>query len=193
MKLHRIFIAINLPEGVKQKLLSYRKMWPEGPARWITKENLHLTLAFLGNTSETELQALIELCKRIGETHKPFELTLHHIVYGPMPSWPRMIWALIEKSPELLMLQNDVEKALASSQKIRYQPEQRSYSPHLTLARFKMFELQKMELEELPDINEEISLVFRVSSIEIMESKLKRSGAEYTSVQSIPLTKPHVK
>lgn len=182
MKPHRIFIAINLPESVKDQLLAYREKWQEIPARWTTKENLHLTLAFLGNTSDQELAKVCDAMKQVGSRHKPFALTINRIVYGPDAKRPRMIWGKIRRSPELFTIQEDIASLLSYSEK---QP----FAPHLTLARLKTFELQRMELEELPEVNEEISLSFQVESIEIMESKLKRSGAEYSIIQSVPLRK----
>ncbi len=180
MKLHRIFIAINLPEDTKAKLLAYQERWPELPARWTSKDNLHLTLAFLGNTSDQELEEICSRMKTIGERHKSFTLTLNCIMYGPDEKKPRMIWALLEKSPELSALQKDVEKTLE-------QHDNESFLPHLTLARLRTFELQRMEPEELPDINEEISVSFEVQSIEVMESKPKRSGSEYIVIQNFML------
>jgi len=179
MKLHRIFIAINLPEGIKTKLLEYRNKWPELPARWTTKENLHLTLAFLGNTSDRELAEVCALLKRAGERHSPFSLAFTKIAYGPDAKRPQMIWAIGEKSAELLALQKDVASTLERTG----QP----FSPHLTLARLKSFEFQRIEPEEIPEINEEISLSFDVKSLEVMESRLRRSGSEYTILQSFVL------
>jgi len=195
MKLHRIFIAINLPEGIKTKLLEYENKWPEllasptgGPARWTTKENLHLTLAFLGNTSDRELAEVCALLERVGEKHNPFSLVFTKIAYGPFDyaqdkpdaKRPKMIWAVGEKSAELSALQKDIQKTAGLEAN---QP----FSPHLTLARLKMFELQRMELEELPEVDEDISISFEINSIEVMESQLKRSGSQYTILQSIPL------
>jgi len=182
MKPRRIFIAINLPEAIKKQLLAYKEKWPELPARWTTKENLHLTLAFLGNTSEKELQKLPNICKEVGERHSSFTLEITHVQYGPHPQKPRMIWAAIKNSQALLNLQQDIVSALGRKQ-------DQQFDPHLTLARLKTFELQGMEQEELPQINEEILLSFEVQSIEIMESKLKRSGAEYTILQACMLKK----
>ena len=187
MALHRIFIAINLPEAIKKELLEYQSKWPELPARWTSKENLHLTLAFLGNTSDQELTEVYKLMQGIGERHAPFEFRITHLQYGPDTKRPRMVWALIEKSPELLTLQKSVETSLTESSQVHYRAETSPYSSHLTLARLKTFELQRMETEEIPDINEEISLRFDVQSIEVMESKLHRGGAEYTVCQSAPL------
>jgi len=179
MKLHRIFIAINLPEGVKNELLAYQAKWPELPARWTSKENLHLTLAFLGNTSDDELAEIRKAMQAVGERHSRFGLKVIHLQYGPDAKRPRMIWALIEESPELLELQKDVMRTLHTE-------EEQNFIPHLTLARLRTFELQRMEDEELPEVNEDVSISFQVNSIEVMTSILKRSGAQYTVVQSFP-------
>lgn len=187
MKLRRIFIAINLPESVKKQLLAYREKWRELPAKWTAPENLHLTLAFLGNTSDQELAEVCSAMKQIGKRHSPFKLEIAHLQYGPDKERPRMIWAIVEKTPKLLALQKDIETTVGQS-------EDMPFSPHLTLARLKAFELQRMELEELPEVNEAISLTFEVNSVEIMESTLKRSGAQYTIVQEIPCSlKPYEK
>ena len=52
---HRIFIAINLPEDIRKKLSEFPAKWPELPVRWTKKENIHITLVFLGYLSEEEL------------------------------------------------------------------------------------------------------------------------------------------
>ena len=179
MKLYRIFIAINLPDDTKEQLLAYRDRWPEIPARWTTKENLHLTLAFLGNTSDQALEKVCGAIKQIGERHNPFSIEFTKIVYEPSKQAPKMIWALGD-SPKLLALQKDVAQTLHAEQ-------EQNFTPHLTLARLRAFELQRMEPEEIPDINEEISFSFKVTSIEVMESKPRRSGAEYSIVQSVLL------
>ncbi|HEX9721869.1 MAG TPA: RNA 2',3'-cyclic phosphodiesterase [Candidatus Paceibacterota bacterium] len=180
MKPHRVFIAINLPDEAKEKLLAYKNKWAEVPAKWTTPENLHITLAFLGNTSDQELAEVCELMREVGERHKPFSVDITRITYGPDARRPRMIWALIEKSPELLALQQDVEKTLE-------QGSSQTFSPHLTLARLKAFELRRMEPEEIPEIDEEILISIPVQSIEVMESQLKRSGPQYTICQSVVL------
>ncbi len=185
--LYRIFIAVNLPEEIKKELLAYHEKWPELPCRWTAPENLHLTLVFLGNRSEKELQNLMVLAKGVGERHQAFTLQIVKIVYGPSPRQPRMIWTMFEKSEALLQLQKDLEKSLAESQTMSYILEKRGYAPHLTLGRLNQWQLHQMGPEELPQIDEQISLSFRVNSFEIMESKLKRTGAQYVVLHSFPL------
>lgn len=183
MMVHRIFIAINLPEEIKKELLGFQEKWLELPTHWAEPENLHITLVFYGNASDKELEEIKNKTKEIGSKHKPFTLKLSRIMYGPSKSQARMIWAAGDTTKELSALQNNLATALNRLEK-------REFSLHLTLARFKEWEFRRMSPEERPEINEDIALTIPVNSIEIMESKLKRGGAEYTIVQSIPLLSP---
>lgn len=188
MNRKRIFIAINLPESVKKELLSFQDKWPELPARWTGENNLHITLAFLGYVSDNELLKVCDITKRVAERHKAFDIRLSKVLYGPPKKLPpRMIWAEAEKSSELATLKEDLERELAGE--IRFSPENRAFSPHITLARIRAWEWRKIEPEERPEINEDIDIAFEVNSVEVMESVLKRGGAEYSVLESTPLSK----
>ncbi len=170
----RIFIAINLPESIKNKLVKYQLKWLELPCRWTKKENLHITLEFLGYLTDEELMELCQRTKKIASEKKDFSVCLNKICYGPPrqnkfgtgqapKKPPRMVWVMGEKIKELNLI------------------------PHITLGRIKTWEFRRLEPEERPEINEDIDLNFEVNSIEIMESQLKRGGPEYTVLESIPL------
>lgn len=187
---HRIFIAINLPEDIKKQLTDYQNKWLELPCRWIKKENLHITLMFLGYLSDEELMEVLKITKEVSQRHQPFLIELKKIIYGPpkkMP--PRMVWVEGEKSKELGELQKDLENSLLSSSLKSLETESRPYTPHITLGRIRQWEFRQIEPEERPIIDEDISLNFEINSIEIMESQLKRGGAEYTILESFPLSK----
>ncbi len=174
----RIFIAINLPEEIKDKLVFYQRKFEElfdscqterfeaRPCRWTKKENMHITLEFLGYLTDNELMELCQKTKETASIKKVFNVCLNKICYAPPgKKLPRMIWATGERIKEF------------------------NITPHITLARIKTWQLKEIEPEERPEINEDIDLVFEVKSIEIMESRLKRGGPEYTALESIPLSK----
>lgn len=200
-KRHRIFIAINLPEEVKQELFSYSEKWPELPAKYTAKDNLHITLEFLGDLTDVEIGDVCRITSEVAEKHSVFDITLNKINYGPLHPHtkvsaknfgvgarkiPRMIWAMGEPSKELADLKKDLEQALLES--VRFAPELRDFSPHITLARLNSFAFREMEAEEMPEINESINLPFTVESIEVMESILKRGGPQYTILESHELS-----
>lgn len=185
-KRHRIFIAMNLPEEVKKELFSYSEKWPELPAKWTEKDNLHITLEFLGNLTDEEIGEVCLAAKGVAERHESFDLNINKILYGPPNKIPpRMVWAEGGKSKELTELREDLENSL--TEKVRFVPENRVSAPHITLARISAWEFRAIEPEEVPEINEKIDLPFTVESIEVMESILKRKGPEYQILESCKL------
>ena len=188
---HRIFIAINLPEEIKKKLSDYQSKWLELPCRWTKKENLHLTLFFLGYLTDEEIPELCKIAKEVSSKYSQFTVNLNKICYGPpkkMP--PRMIWVQGKKSKILSDLKEDLEKSLTENIRpaLSAKGRDREFSPHLTLGRIKTWQWRQIEPEDRPEVEEDISLSFNVNSIEVMESKLKRSGPEYTILESVGLT-----
>ena len=167
--MHRVFIAINLPEDVKNQLADWQKkidglFRPPSPIRWTKKENLHITLEFLGKLSDDEVVKACQDTEAFAKSHKPFAITLNKISYGPpQKTPPRMVWVSGGKIAEL------------------------NLTPPITLGRIKMWEFRQIEPEERPDVSREIDLVFEVNSIEVMESRLKRIGPDYAILKSCPL------
>jgi 2'-5' RNA ligase len=185
--LKRVFIAINLPENLKEKLAKFEKNFPELPAKWVKKENLHLTLVFLGYLKDFHLEKVKEVVKEVGKNFSPFFVSLKRVCFGPpKTSPPRLVWVELEKNEVLEDLVKKLQEKLKEN-KIPFVVEEREFLPHITLARIRKWEFQRMDLEERPRINEIIKESFEVKSIEIMESHLKRSGAEYTPLYSVEL------
>lgn len=179
---HRIFIAINLTGEIKKELEDYQRKWRDLPIRWTKKENLHITLIFLGSLSSEKVSEVCRIAKEVASRNKSFLVNLNKICYGPpkkMP--PRMVWVQGRKSEEFTSLKEGLEKSLF--EKIRFSFENREFAPHITLGRIKTWEFRQIEPEERPEVNEEINLSFEVNSIEVMESQLKRTGAEYTVLE----------
>ena len=196
----RIFIAINLPEDVRTVLVEYQNKYKDViPASWTKPENLHITLLFIGDAEEEGIPEIKKTIQDVVVQQKSFSLTLNRNCYGPpqiIPPQtvvvqriepPRMIWAIGEKSEKFNLLCDKLEEALASSPKIRFKPENRENILHITLARIKEWEWRRIEPDERPEIEEDINLSFEVKSVELMESKLKRTGPEYITLESYKL------
>ena len=62
-------------------------------------------------------------------------------------------------------------------------------SPHVTLGRLRKSDFRKIKPEKRPIINNDISIKFEVVSIDIIESQLGPTGAQYTILQSVNLNK----
>lgn len=187
--LHRVFIAINLPEDIKNILVSFQDKYPQLPARWVNKENIHITLNFLGNLDDNQLLETINTVKEVVSNHSPFLLRIKKVVFGPPKKIPpRFVWAETESTKELSSFQVELEEKLFRMPSYQYKTkENRSFCAHITLARIKAFDFRRAEPEGRTNINEDLDLCFEVSAIEVMESRLKRSGAEYEILESVAL------
>jgi 2'-5' RNA ligase len=177
MKNHRIFIAINLPENIKDELIGYKV---DLPAKWTKRNNLHITMSFLGNVSDEELFEVCQSVKEIAFRHDSFNIGFTNIVYNPSNNSPKMIWAVGEKTKEFISLKKDIDDVLGNS-------ENKGFNPHVTLARIRKWDWQRIEPEERPEIEQNIDLSFSVKSIEVMESFLKKGGPEYVMIESYKL------
>ena len=161
-KRHRIFVAINLPEEVKKELFLYEKKWPDLPAKWTPKDNLHITLQFLGALTDQEVGEVCVAVKEVVEKHSSFSLNLNKILYGPplrqgfAGQAPKFVWAEGDKSEELAMLRDDLEMAII--EKVSFVPEVRVFALHITLARISAWGFKTIDPEERPEINENIDL-----------------------------------
>src|SRR4030042_2889619 len=183
---HRVFIAVNLPKDIKEQLLVQQKRLRDLPARWAKEDNLHITLIFLGYLKDEEIVKVCEAVKEVAQKTIPFSIKLNEICYGPPEKIPpRMVWILGEKSKDLANLKDNLEKELLGNPSLNnLKTGVRLFSPHITLGRIRQWEWQRIEPEERPEIETELFLTFEVQSIEVMESHLKRGGAEYLVIES---------
>jgi RNA 2',3'-cyclic 3'-phosphodiesterase len=180
----RLFVALEIPSTVRENLAaliqSLRAVSPQ--TRWVRPENLHVTLKFIGEVAEAKLTGIREGLTRV-RSEQPVALDFRGLGFFPNEKHPRVLWAGIEASPNLKTLAADVDGA---TEKLGIPREQRPFSPHLTLARF--------EPPRLPEklgaaIHENSGREFgslRTGQFHLIESKLKPSGAEYTTVESFP-------
>ncbi len=182
----RLFIAINLPENIKNKLIGYQGKWADLPVRWTPKANLHITLVFIGYVGDNEMYEICNIAKEIAKRHGSFNIRLKRILLGPPNKFPRMFWVEGKKSEEMARLKNDFEDMFSRV---------RACHPHITLGRIKQG--QWRELSPQPEINEVFNFTphhrrgagfsFPVETIEVMQSNLQRTGAEYTVLESVSL------
>lgn len=191
LKRKRTFIAICLPDNIKEQLSEFQRKWPELPCKWVKKENLHITLNFLGDLKQERIDKAFEVLQEISEKNNQFSILFNKICYGPDQKIPpRLVWAQGENTKEFLKLKQELDSLLA--EKINFTIENRNFTPHITLARIKKWDWQKIDLEERPDVNLSISIQIQINSIEIMESRLKRTGAEYKILKSFKLKRGEV-
>ena len=175
----RLFFAVDLPGNLKDKLLAFSSSFREVPnIRWTKKENLHLTILFLGYLNEELLPTILKVAGDVFKTCQKFVLSFENIVPGPIGNYPRMIWANLEPNPILQKLKIDLENALLKAG-VNFKKENRSMRLHITLARFSP---QKIAEEKI-DFSEKLE----VNEILLMQSFLSPRGPEYLCLNRFPL------
>ncbi|HWR65694.1 MAG TPA: RNA 2',3'-cyclic phosphodiesterase [Bellilinea sp.] len=137
MTLIRAFIAITLPSEIKTELEStiqkFKAQRVKG-VRWVAVENIHLTLRFLGDTSPADLEQLTKLLQAESTAYHSFSAEVASVGAFPNSKRPRVIWVGFQAPAVLNELVASIESAARS---IGIQPEERGFSPHLTLGRVK--------------------------------------------------------
>lgn len=130
----RLFTAIDLPSEILlrlERLLSALR--PEALIKWSPLDNLHITTKFIGEWQETRVPELNDALRTVVRRH-PFEVELKDLGWFPGDRSPRVLWLGVESNSELAALAAEIEQALIA---VGIAKEERSFSPHLTLARIK--------------------------------------------------------
>ena len=178
--MYRLFVAIDLPPEVKERLAAMRGGLPG--ARWVDGDQLHLTLRFIG---EVDGGVLRDIRAGLEAVHGlPFSLALQGVGHFPPRGQPRVVWVGVEKSAPLIQLHGRVESALAA---VEIERDRRKFSPHITLAR-----LNGTPGSRVGRYLEEFGLFrtdpFAVDEFVLYSSTLTRHGAIHTPEATYPLT-----
>jgi 2'-5' RNA ligase len=118
-------------------------------ARWVGTEALHLTLAFLGDVLDTDLNAVCLAVAEPVRDRPPFDLEVRGLGAFPDPSRPRVLWAGVVGDLDAL---NAVQKSVFdAATRAGYRPADERFHPHITLARLKTGRGPAVDLGPLVD------------------------------------------
>jgi 2'-5' RNA ligase len=182
----RSFIAIELPDAVKSALLSLQDELKTCGAdvRWSRPEGIHLTLKFLGNIEEKLIDGIVEILKGTCRKFKSFNCEVRGVGIFPGVRSPRVLWAGIADHETLALIQQDIDAGMSS---LGFESENRKFTPHLTIGRFRSSRGKTALLEKM-DAYKELNLgLIEVNHISLMRSDLSPAGARYTRIAEISL------
>jgi len=183
----RIFLAIDFPEEIKEKLLQrmhlFKKLFPQ--FKWIKKPALHLTLKFIGEVPDTTIPGIYNQLKEAFMHLDPFNLVTGSLGFFPSAKRPRVFFLDLKKSDPLAMCYSIIENKLEPS---GIEKDKKAFHPHITLARIKNLDLtieqsQTLQSQSMPE------MLIKVNEIILMQSELSATGARYTPVQRFSLRK----
>lgn len=133
----RTFLALDLDEHILDGLCNAQRELtdPADKIKWVERENLHVTLKFLGDVPEDLLATVCNSVARAAAAVPSFDFDVRGLVctptYGPL----RMVWGLVADNSGLMsILHDELDKALSP---LGLKAENRDFHPHITLARIK--------------------------------------------------------
>lgn len=126
----RLFVALDLDAGIRERITEFRNrlrsLAPD--VRWVGPETFHITLQFLGETSQFD-----SIHRALQSIHaEPVGLAFRGAGYFPNPKAPRVFWVGIESDERLQQLASAVSEALKP---LGFEQDAGRFTPHLTLAR----------------------------------------------------------
>jgi 2'-5' RNA ligase len=185
----RTFLALDLDEATLDRLeAARRELAVSGSlARWVGRENLHLTLTFLGDVPDEMLAQVCDLTAGAAGFVQPFEYGVRGLQAVPPAGPLRMIWAdVLEPSLHLAELQANLAAAMAG---LGLRQEERAFRPHITLARIKGGQgAQALRQGARQHAQTDFGTQY-AEEVVVYGSRLTPQGPVYTPVSRAPLGK----
>lgn len=159
-----------------------KRQLPSRAVRWVKPANMHLTLRFLGETAESQIDPIAHGLQTALANVSSFSLVLSQLGAFPNKNRPRVIWVGVGgELKRLHAVQASVESALAQ---LGWLPDRLPFKPHLTIGRVKkgnQFKGVKWggRVEQLPIL---------VTAVHLIKSDQQPTGPIYTKLHTIKLT-----
>lgn len=186
----RAFIAVELGEALRRALgevQAHVRAAVDLPVRWVEPEKAHLTLKFLGDIDEGQVEAIVSAMADIASQAQPMTVALGDVGGFPTLARPRVLWVGLRGDVGPL---TDLQQALESRlESLGFAAEGRPFAPHLTLGRVRGGDRSR-HLEEAAGLAADAptaEAVQRVDRISLMQSTLRAQGPEYRSLRSVIL------
>lgn len=178
----RLFVALDIPDATRDRIrtLVARLKPLAKDARWASVEGMHVTLKFIGHVEREQCEPIRSALSSI-HSSAPVEMRFRGVGFFPSGRRPRVFWCGIDSSGNLAELARDIERALLL---LGIPAEKRAFQPHLTLARFDPPHPPGLLLPVSEEIESLDLGATRETRFHLFESVLKRSGAEYTKLNS---------
>ena len=163
------------------------KLHPLAPDyHWVAKENLHVTLNFLGDVDESQVPSVCRLIQDSIAGLEPFELAFRGLGCFPKLDKPRVVWIGVDAGYDELV---EVNRVLGDAlETMRFPKDRHDYRPHLTLGRIRRGGRFSHEISNAVERgSDQLFGATFVDQIVIYSSYLDRSGPTYTPMSRIKL------
>ena len=187
MDVIRTFIAVEIPANIRQKLAEVSDELSRlgVDAKWVPKENFHITLKFLGNVKAELIANVSEVVKSVVDQTSSFDIALAGLGAFPRLSRPSVVWVGIsEGTSEIKSLAEHIDSKLVN---LGFEREARPFSGHVTLARIRTLKNIDKLREKIEILKDQYIGAFGVKSVVVMKSDLQRTGPIYTPISEFEL------
>ncbi len=186
----RTFIALEIPYSVRNSLCDIQSKIYSGNQiiKWVEKNNLHITLKFIGETDEKEINRISDILTQIAQKTKPYAVKIPYLSAFPNITKPRIIYAGINtgaKETKALFIELDMLLSSGVSA-----DERKDFIPHITLGRVKDNIILKdfpLRIENIAQLKAE-PLEFSAQKIMLVKSTLGAKGPYYEVLKEEKLT-----
>jgi RNA 2',3'-cyclic 3'-phosphodiesterase len=176
----RTFIGVEIGDEIRRKAVSLQQQLGRSGAgvKWVSPENLHVSLLFLGEVDDRDLLPVCRAVEEAARREPPFPLRVSGVGAFPTPRRPKVVWAgITDGADSLRRLYELLEKRMLDLGV--YRKEERSYTPHLTLGRVRG-EADGFALAgELPKLLAWDGGRTVVNEMVVFSSELRKDGPEY--------------
>lgn len=188
----RSFIAIPIATHIHKNLADFIRMVGlnarESGFRPVKPENIHITLKFLADIDQNQIQKTSRLLDQLTVNFSPFTASVQGI--GAFPSWnmhPRVIWIAMEPAEELRRVHKSIDEGLVN---LGFPSDKKPFSPHLTLARVSFVKPETVRIfDRLQHLSPEPFFgEFTIDRLVLYKSVLLPQGPVYSILSSHPFS-----
>ncbi|MFB6133057.1 MAG: RNA 2',3'-cyclic phosphodiesterase [Halanaeroarchaeum sp.] len=183
----RLFVSVDLPPALREGIAAVQeRLEPASGLRFVDPGQAHVTMKFLGETSEDRLETVVEALERaVGQSGvEPFEATYEGLGVFPSMEYISVVWiGVTDGAEEFERVAAPIESELVAE---GFEEADHEFTPHVTVARMDHAggkeHVQRVVREASPVVG-----TATVEAVRLTESTLTDDGPVYETVRSIPL------
>jgi len=185
----RAFIAIALPEEVREALAQLQRALAASRAdvKWVERDNLHVTLKFLGEITDAQRQEVEAMLRRLAGPEEPFTLGVRELGAFPSAAAPRVLWVGLDDGREQAQrLAEAIEREGAALPLLK---EERPFAAHVTIGRVRSKSHRQELTRLLRGLGWQPPSPWRATSLALYQSVLGSGGPRYTVLADVPFAR----
>jgi len=183
----RTFIAFEIDPSNQKQLVSLKDRldWGKASIKWVQADQIHLTLKFLGDISQQQVESVKELLPELLKNYKSIDTVISHLGAFPHAKQPKVLWAgLTGDNATITSIVHQLEDRLAT---LGFSKEQKNFSSHITIGRVRSANRSDRFEETLGSFRFAPPLRQTLQTITFYESRLTTHGPIYTPIVNVVL------